>query len=346
MIREKIPDALIILFWHIPWPNSEIFGILPWRAELLESMLAADIVGFHTQFHCNNFLDCVDTHVEALIDREHDTVRRGEDFCMVRPYPISIAWPDFEALEVPNATACREQLAATLGIDPAQKIILGVERLDYIKGIPERLRAFGTFLEKNPQWHGKACFVQVASPSRLTITSYIEIDLEVESITAEVNGRFGREGWQPIHILKKDFNQSEVYRFYRAADVCIVSSLHDGMNLVAKEFVAAREDERGVLVLSQFAGSSRELVDALIVNPYDEEGLSQSLLRALMMGTEEQAARLKSMRDYVKSHNVFAWAADILGDASTLHRRRQLNNILRQHGNSADIESANSSLAA
>jgi trehalose 6-phosphate synthase len=266
-----------------------------------------------------------------LIDREHDTVRRGEDLCMVRPYPISIAWPDFSTMNVPNATACRAQLAATLGIDPAQKIILGVERLDYIKGIPERLRAFGAFLEKNPEWRGKSCFVQVASPSRSVIAAYAEIDHEVEAIAAEINLKFAAGGWQPIHIFKKDFNQTDVYRFYRAADVCIVSSLHDGMNLVAKEFCAAREDERGVLVLSQFAGSSRELIDALIVNPYDEEGLSQSLLRALTMKSDEQATRLKSMREHIKAHNVFAWAADILGNASTLHRRRQLNNILQQH---------------
>jgi trehalose-6-phosphate synthase len=331
MIRKRLPNAMIILFWHIPWPNSEIFGILPWRNEFLDGMLAADIVGFHTQFHCNNFLDCVDTHMEALIDREHDTVRRGDDFCMVRPYPISIAWPDLEALGVPNATACRAQLAATLGIDVVQKIILGVERLDYIKGIPERLRAFGQFIENHPDWRGKCCFVQVASPSRSIIQAYAEIDQEVEALAVEINGKHATADWKPIHFLKRDFGQSDVYRFYRAADVCIVSSLHDGMNLVAKEFCAAREDERGVLILSQFAGSSRELVDALIVNPYDEEGLSQSLLRALTMGTEEQAARLKSMRDHIRNHNVFAWASDILGDASTLHRRRQLNNILQQH---------------
>jgi trehalose-6-phosphate synthase len=331
MIRERLPNALIILFWHIPWPNSETFGILPWRNEFLEGMLAADIVGFHTQFHCNNFIDCVDTHVEALIDREHNTARRGEDLCMIRPYPISIAWPDFAALDIPNATACRAQLAATLGIDPEQKIILGVERLDYIKGIPERLRAFGAFLEKHPEWHEKACFVQVASPSRSIIPAYAEIDQEVEAIAAEINQKFATSSWRPVHVLKKDFSQPDVYRFYRAADVCIVSSLHDGMNLVAKEFCAAREDERGVLVLSQFAGSARELIDALIVNPYDEEGLSLSLLRALTMGGDEQATRLKSMREHIKSHNVFAWAADILGDASALHRRRQLNNILQQH---------------
>ncbi|MDR3449073.1 MAG: trehalose-6-phosphate synthase [Alphaproteobacteria bacterium] len=329
LLREKFPNALIIIFWHIPWPNSETFGILPWRNEFLEGMLAADIVGFHTQFHCNNFLDCVDTHVEALIDREHDTVRRGDDLCMVRPYPISIAWPDFGAIALPVAADCRKELGAKLKIGDDVKIILGVERLDYIKGIPERLRAFGAFLERNPEWAGKVCFVQVASPSRSIIPAYAEIGTEVEAVAEEINKKFASGKWLPIHLLKQNFSQNDVYKFYRASDVCMVSSLHDGMNLVAKEFIAAREDERGTLILSQFAGSSRELVDALIVNPYDEEGMAQAMMRALVMGEMEQQARIRSMREYVKSHNVFAWAAKILGDASSLHRRRQLNNMLQ-----------------
>lgn len=330
LIREKLPDALIILFWHVPWPNSETFGILPKRSEFLDGMLAADIVGFHTQQSCNNFLDCVDTYIEALIDREHNTVRHGDDFCMVRPYPISIAWPDFDELNVPDIQTCRKQLAARLKIDTSQKIILGVERLDYIKGIPERLRAFSVFLEKNSHWQEKVCFVQVASPSRSIIPAYADIDREVDQIAAAINEKFGNSKWKPVHILKYNFDQQDVYKFYRAADVCTVSSLHDGMNLVAKEFVAARDDMRGALILSQFAGSSRELVDALIVNPYDEEGLAQTFLRALTMSDEEQSARMKSMRERVETHNVFAWAAEILGDAANLHRRRQLNNMLQQ----------------
>ncbi len=329
LLRERLPNALIICFWHIPWPNSETFGILPWRSEFLDGMLAADIVGFHTQFLCNNFLDSVDTHVEALIDREHNTVRRRHDFCMVRPYPISIAWPDFDALAVPNVATCRGELIGRLGIDPKSKIILGVERLDYIKGIPERLRAFGMFLQRNPGWRGKVCFVQVASPSRSIIRAYADVDQEIEEIVADLNHKYGTPTWKPAYFLKENFGQPEIYRFYRGTDVCIISSLHEGMNLVAKEFVAARDDQRGVLILSQFAGSSRELVDAIIVNPYDEESLCQSLQRALAMKDDEQAARMESMREHVKSHNIFAWAAQILADCSRLHRRRQLNGLLQ-----------------
>ena len=330
LVRQKLPDALIVVFWHIPWPNSETLGILPWREEFLSGLLAADIIGFHTQFFCNSFLDCIDNHIEALIDREHDTVRHGEDFCMVRPYPISIAWPNFEELGTPDIVSCRNDILARLGITSDIRIILGVERLDYVKGIPERLRAFDTFLEENREWIGKVCFVQIASPSRSIIPAYADIDREVEQIAADINKKFGTSTWCPVHMLKKNFSQSEVYKFYRAADVCIVSSLHDGMNLVAKEFVAARDDDLGTLILSQFSGSSRELVDAIIVNPYDEFGLSQSLLKALNMPKEEQAARMKSMREHIKTHNVFAWAAQILGDAARLHRRRQLNDLLQK----------------
>jgi len=330
LVREKLPNALIICFWHIPWPNSETFGILPWRSAFLDGMLAADIVGFHTQFLCNNFLDSVDTHIEALIDREHNTVHHGNDFCMVRPYPISIAWPNFETLGVPDIASCRKEFVAQLGIDPQAKIILGVERLDYIKGIPERLRAFSAFLERHPHWRGKIHFVQIASPSRSIIHAYADVEQEIEEIVANVNRKFGTKTWKPIHLLKKNYGQPDIYKFYRAADVCVISSLHEGMNLVAKEFVAARDDNHGVLILSQFAGSSRELVDALIVNPYDEESLSQSLLHALSMNDDEQKARMESMREHVRSHNIFAWAAEILGDAAKLHHRRQLNGLLRQ----------------
>ncbi|MGE3623554.1 MAG: trehalose-6-phosphate synthase, partial [Bdellovibrionales bacterium] len=330
LIRERLPNAVIVYFWHIPWPNSELFGIMPWHKEFLEGMLAADIVGFHTQYHCNNFIDCVDTYVEALIDREHNTVRRGEDLCMIRPYPISIAWPDMKAENVPSIPECRHLLHGLVGIPDDEKIILGVERLDYIKGIPERLHAFSLFLERNPSMIGKVCFVQIASPSRSIIPAYANLHQEVEDMATSVNAKYKTERWRPIHLLSRNFGQQDVYRFYRGADVCVVSSLHDGMNLVAKEFVASRDDDRGVLILSQFAGSSRELVDALIVNPYNEEELANNLQRGLTMSAEEQAMRMKSMRDHVRSHNVYAWAAEILSDAARLHQRRRFD-VLLQH---------------
>ncbi|MBI1273725.1 MAG: trehalose-6-phosphate synthase [Alphaproteobacteria bacterium] len=329
LVREKLPNALIVLFWHTPWPNSEVFGILPYKREFLSGILAADIIGFHTQFNCNNFLDCVDSYIEALIDREHDTVRHGNDLCLVEPYPISISWPE-KSPDHLTAAECRKKLGRDLGLAPDVKILVGVERLDYIKGITERLSAYRLFLENEPSWHGKVCFVQVASPSRSDIQAYADLDREIEEATREINEAFGNNKWQPVILYRRNFTPREVRHIYRAADVCVVSSLHDGMNLVAKEFVAARDDELGVLVLSQFAGASRELIDALIVNPYDEEGLSQTFLQALTMDEGEQAARMKSMRDYVREHNVFGWAGEILRDAARLFNRRQLNTMLRE----------------
>jgi alpha,alpha-trehalose-phosphate synthase [UDP-forming] len=327
-IREKLPNALIICFWHIPWPNSEVFGILPWRREFLSGMLAADIVGFHTRYMCNNFIDCVDSYVESLIDREHHTVTRGNSICAVRPYPISIAWP--EAPMEPSIAACREELLGGHKIMPGTKVLLGVERLDYVKGIPERFRAFELLLEKYPAWRGRVVFVQIASPSRSVIPAYANISQEIETQSEKINARFQTKDWRPIHLLKRNFNPEEVYRFYRAADACVVSSLHDGMNLVAKEFVAAREDNQGVLVLSQFAGASKELVDALIINPYDEEGMVASFVKALEMTGNEQQARMKSLREQVEAKNVYAWAGKILGDAAKLYNRRQLEDTIEK----------------
>ncbi len=335
MVREKLPGALIVCFWHIAWPNSEVFGILPWRQELLQGLLAADIIGFHTQFICNNFLDCVDTGVEALIDREQDIVRRGGRLCMVRPYPISIAWPEDDS--APPAAQCRRELMESLKLRADQKIIIGVERLDYIKGIPERLRAFALMLEAHPEWKDKVCFVQISPPSRSIIPAYANLDQEVDMIVEEINKKYSTHNWLPVVLIKNNYTHDDLQHVYRAADICVVSSLHDGMNLVAKEFIAARNDERGVLVLSQFAGSSRELVDALIINPYDEEGLAETMHRALLMHPDEQAARLRNMREIVKKYNVFAWAGSILGDAARLYRRRELDNMLNQINNEDNI---------
>lgn len=327
-IREKLPNALIICFWHIPWSNSEVFGILPWRREFLSGMLAADIIGFHTRYMCNNFLDCVDSYVESLIDRENHTIMRGNSICAVRPYPISIAWPE-DPME-PSVAGCREHLFQQLGIMPGTKVLLGVERLDYVKGIPERFRAFELLLEQHPAWRGKVSFVQIAAPSRSVIPAYANLSREIEEQAEKINTRFCMKGWQPIHLLKKSFSPKDVYQLYRASDVCVVSSLHDGMNLVAKEFVAARDDNHGVLILSQFAGASKEMIDSIIINPYDEEGMVTSFLKALDMTDDEQVARMKSLREQVQSKNVYAWAGKILGDAAKLYNRRQLEDTIQR----------------
>ncbi len=326
MVREKLPRATIITFWHIPWPNPEAFGIMPWREEVLEGMLGSSILGFHTQYHCNNFFDTVDRFLEARVDRETFSISYGGETTEVRRYPISIEWPPAPlAVQVPVEEA-RRRVRERLGLDADVKLGVGVDRLDYTKGILERFMAIERLLELEPRWVGKFSFLQVAAPSRSSIDEYQNLDARVRSLAARINERFGRPGYQPIVLKIEHHDAAQVYELYRAAEVCYVSSLHDGMNLVAKEFVAARDDEQGVLVLSQFTGAARELAEALIVNPYDIEQAAAALHVALTMSPDEQRTRMRSMRNLVQEFNVFRWAGRMLIDAARMrHRRRVLS---------------------
>jgi len=325
MIRERLPRATIITFWHIPWPNSERFGICPWRVELLEGMLGASILGFHTQAHCNNFLDAVDRFLEARLDREQNAVVHRQRQSLVRAYPISIEWPSQWAEATPPVSECRALVLAELGLPADTLLGVGVDRLDYTKGIEERLLAVERALERAPHLRGRLTFVQLAAPSRTVIERYRQLDASVEAVAARINERFGTAGYKPIILLRAHHEPLTVFRYYRAANFCYVSSLHDGMNLVAKEFIAARNDEQGVLVLSHFTGASRELTEALIVNPYDLEEASAALLAAVEMPREEQVARMRALRAFVAEFNVYRWAGRMLGDAARLRRRGRLH---------------------
>lgn len=325
LIRRALPKATVIVFWHIPWPNAELFGICPYRDELLEGMLGASILGFHTQFHCNNFLDAVDRFLEARIDRERSAVVHGGRETLVHPYPISVEWPMRQLRDLPDAKTSRESLYKELGLDPSVKLGVGIDRLDYTKGIEERLLAVERLLERRPEFVGKFTFLQLAAPSRTTIERYHRLNEDVERIATRVNARFTRDGWEPIKLFRTHHEPPAVFRALRAADLCYVSSLHDGMNLVAKEFVAARDDERGVLILSQFTGAARELTEALIVNPYNLDEAADALAIALEMSPEEQAARIRHMRSFLAEFNVYGWAGRMLIDAARLRRRERLN---------------------
>ena len=329
MIRERLPRATVLTFWHIPWPNSERFGICPWRDELLAGMLGSSILGFHTQFHCNNFLGTVDRFLEARIDREQNAVVHRQQRTLVRPYPISIEWPNHWATTVPPAAECRAEVLAELGLGADTLLGVGVDRLDYTKGIEERLLAVERLLERYPRYRGRFVFVELAAPSRSTIPQYRQLSERVEQAAARVNQRFSSGSYQPIILLRSHHEPPRVFRFYRAADVCYVSSLHDGMNLVAKEFVAARDDERGVLVLSHFTGAARELTEALIVNPYDLDEASEALAVALSLPIEEQRDRMRSMRAFLAEFNVYRWAGRMLVDAARLRRQERLTGRLR-----------------
>jgi trehalose 6-phosphate synthase len=324
LIRERLPHATIITFWHIPWPNSERLGICPWRAELLEGLLGSSILGFQTQLYCNNFFDSVDRYLEARIDREQSAVIQRGQPTQVRPYPISIAWPNDWALSAPPVEECRRTIFAELGLGKDAILGVGVDRLDYTKGIEERFLTVERLFERFPAYIGRFTFVQLAAPSRSLIENYRLLDQTVETTAARINVRFGREGYQPIRLLRTHHEPSTVFRFYRAADLCYVSSLHDGMNLVAKEFVAARDDERGVLILSQFTGAARELAEALVVNPYDLEEASSALASAITMSREEQRDRMHSMRAFLSEFNVYRWAGGMLVDAARLRKKESV----------------------
>ena len=330
MIRERLPRATVITFWHIPWPNSERFGICPWHNELLEGMLGSSILGFHTQFHCNNFVDTVDRFLEARIDRAESAVVLRRHWTLVRPYPISIEWPNSWARASPPAAECRAEVAAELGLAPDALIGVGVDRLDYTKGIEERLLAVEQLLEKRADLRGRFTFVELAAPSRTIIPQYRQLNIDVERVAARVNQRFSTGSYRPIIVLRAHHEPPRVFRFYRAADLCYVSSLHDGMNLVAKEFVAARDDERGVLVLSDFAGAARELTEAIIVNPYDLDQASRALGAALDMSPGEQGDRMRAMRAFVAEFNVYRWAGRMLVDAARLPAPRAAGGTPRQ----------------
>ena len=318
MVKDARPDARVAIFWHIPWPNPEVFGICPWQRELVDGLLGADLIGFHTQTHCNNFLETVDRALEALTEWDRFAVNRQGHVTRVRPYPISVAFPNGRPHVAYRSTGEeRARICEELGIE-ASLLGVGVDRVDYTKGILERFRGIERFIEMNPAYHRRFSFAQIAAPSRTDIPRYQQFLDEVTAEAERINARFQSGKWRPIVLLRRHHSHQEIERFYRAASLCMVSSLHDGMNLVAKEFIAARSDEHGVLILSTFAGAALELTDALQVNPYDVQQVAGAILRALEMPDDEQAARIRRMRTTVKDHNVFRWAANLLSDLTDI----------------------------
>jgi trehalose 6-phosphate synthase len=321
MIRRRMPHATILMFWHIPWPNAETFGICPWREQLVDGLLGSSVLGFHTRFHCNNFFEAVDRFMESRIDREHASVILGGHETLVRPYPISVEWMPPE-LEIQKPVAqCRTAIRQRYRLSPATKIIVGVERFDYTKGIIDRLKAFDELLAYKPDWKGEVVFIQVAAPTRSKLPSYSAAREQTEQLAQLINRRHGSETYRPLILEVRHHEHDEVFELLRGADVCIVSSLHDGMNLVAKEFVAARDDEQGVLILSSFAGASRELASALIVNPYDTRAVADTIDRALTMPAAEQRERMRLMRELVRERNVYRWAGQMFRDLARLRKR-------------------------
>ena len=324
MIRDRLPKATIITFWHIPWPNAETFGICPWKERILEGLLGSTILGFHTQFHCNNFFETVDRFIESRIDREHATVTLNGEETLIRPYPISIEWPPKAMQTQQPIDECRRIVRERLDLLPEAKLAVGIERFDYTKGILDRMRAIDTLLTQYPHWREQFTFVQVAAPTRSKLSSYSTLQQEAIELANEINERHKIGDRMPIQLIIRHHEPEEVFELFRAADLCIVSSLHDGMNLVAKEFVASRDDEQGVLILSSFTGASREMSEALIVNPYDGGEMAHALDAALRMPSSEQRERMRLMRQQVREQNVYRWAGRMMVDAARLRQRRRI----------------------
>jgi alpha,alpha-trehalose-phosphate synthase [UDP-forming] len=341
MVKKARPDARVAIFWHIPWPNPEAFGICPWQRELVDGLLGADLIGFHIQSHCTNFLQTVDRALESRIDWEHCTVNREEHRTVVKPFPISVEFQESPAPAEAGESIYTERVALLreLGVEAAY-LGVGVDRVDYTKGILERFLAIERLLEKYPIYQGKFTFLQIGAPSRTHIKRYHDLLAEVESEVERINWRFQTGNWKPIIFMKRQHTHHEIQRFYRTADLCLVTSLHDGMNLVAKEFVAARQDERGVLVLSRFTGAARELPDALLVNPYDIDQTAEALRYALEMDPEERKTRMQRMRRVVREHNIYRWAGALIAELCEVRLDEAANRSEPQSGYPPSEQSA------
>jgi trehalose 6-phosphate synthase/phosphatase len=323
-IRDRKPNATIVLFWHIPWPNAETFGVCPWKHEMLLHLLSADILGFHTRYHCQNFLATVDRFVECQIDHEHMTVTLQGHVCQVVPYPISIEWPPRQLDRLPPVSLSRVEVRRRYGIRDDVSLGLGVERWDFTKGIVERFQAIEILLDTRPHLRGKVTLLQIAAPSRSKLPAYRMLQDQTLAELERINSKFRSDSWQPIILVDTQQTPDAVWELYRAADFCIVNSLHDGMNLVAKEFAAARDDEDGVLILSTFAGASRELLEALLVNPFDVSETAAAIETAIGMPRDQRRERMQLMRRTVKENNVYRWAGRMLMDAARVRQRQAL----------------------
>ena len=318
LIKDKRPDIIVAQFWHIPWPNPESFRVCPQGEDLLWGLLGNDILGFHVRYHCLNFLDSVDRFLEVRVDRERLSVVKSGRETLVRPFPISI---DYEMVERLSQNQDIERRKSLLKMDFRLRnrfIGVGVDRMDYTKGIYERFDAIDRFLEKYPEYVGKFVFLQLGPLSRIHIPKYRLYNDEIYHRMVDINEKWKIKDWQPIILLKKRFALEEILIYYRAADVCIVSSIHDGMNLVAKEFVASRVDEKGVLLLSKFTGSSRELEQAILINPISTDQFADGIKQALEMPLDQQAERMRKMRDTVRENNVYRWAGKFISEMRKL----------------------------
>jgi trehalose 6-phosphate synthase len=318
LLKEARPDLTIAQFWHVPWPHREAFRVCPWGAEILDGLLGNDLLCFHIQYHCQNFLDTVDRMIEARVDMEHQVVVRGGHATKVKPHGISIDFDRVAALAASEKVQARLKQLQQQFKRSGQWIGLGVDRVDYTKGILERLDAVDRLLEMHPQLRGRFTFVQLGPLSRIQVPEYQRYNDDISHRLVAINAKYKRGSWRPVVLERTHFSTEELAAYYQLADACIVSSLHDGMNLVAKEFVASRNDGGGALILSRFTGSARELSDAWLVNPYATDAFAQTIKEALEAPAEENRRRMEKLREHVREHNVYQWAGSVIGEMQRL----------------------------
>ncbi len=324
LLKDANPNIITAHFWHIPWPNPEAFRICPHRKEILEGLLANDLMCFHIRYHCFNFLDTVDLEMEVRIDRERTSVNKEGHETLVRAYPISVDFEHIASLaDTKEVEAKMEQLTDELSLD-YDFVLFGLDRIDYTKGIPERIRAIDRLLEKYPEYKERLVFIQVGALSRIHIKRYKELNDKINEVVEEVNWKHSTDSWSPVRFSRKDLTVEEKLAFYRLSHACIISSLHDGMNLVAKEYISARNDLDGVVVLSQFTGASRELKDVISVNPYDTEDFADRIRDALVMGKDERSKYMKKLRSAVRENNIYKWAGNTVLELNKLQLARKL----------------------
>jgi alpha,alpha-trehalose-phosphate synthase [UDP-forming] len=319
MLKERNPKLVVAQFWHIPWPNREVFRVFPWKEQLIDGLLGNDLLGFHIRYHCQNFLDTVDRMIEAKVDMEHFEITRGGRTTKIRPFPISIDFEDVEQHATSQAVeVAMEKWKKKIG-RYGEHVGVGIERLDYSKGIPQRLRAIDHLLEQHPEYRRRFVFVQVCVPSRLRIPAYQALNQEVDTLVEELNFKWKDRGWKPILYIPEYQGPTDMAALHRLSRFCVINSLHDGMNLVAKEFVANRTDGDGVLILSRFTGAARELTEALLVNPFALHETADAMAQAIEMPEDERRRRMSHLRGHVREYNVYRWCGKFLGELLKLN---------------------------
>lgn len=324
LLREVLPELTIVQFWHIPWPGPERLMQCPWWQQIVRHMLGSDVLGFNTPEHCHNFLAAAGRLGGVRVDKTIGSASIGAHVCRVSEYPDSIEWASQSPGESPDSERMAVEIRRQFGIAAGVAIGVSVERCDPTKGILQRLSALERVFETTPGWRGAFTLLQVAVPSRSNVPAYQELQQMIAKEVDRINGRFATPAWEPVIWVREEKSREYLYALYRSADVCLVNSLHDGMNLVAKEFVAARDDENGVLILSRCAGAAHELVEAVLIDPLDIAATASAIDTALRMPREERRDRMRSMRKTVERHNVYRWAGRILLDAA------KVNNAVHQ----------------